>query len=535
MSRLAFRCRNIYTGRPSALIDGYVICENNKIIFIGKPSEAKPLINRNTQVFRFDDNFIMPGFHDFHVHLIAGAMMERDGILRYAESEEEAAAIIWEKNKKKLGKDWIMGGAWDNFRWPNARLPTKRSLDKYFRGIPVFLLNKECHGAWANSEALRRFNITKDTPDPENGRFFRFEDGEPTGYIHEAAVIPILRGIMKDMSAQTMAEYTASFAEKANMYGITSVSDLPLYGIRADKAYKYLEDQGTLHVRINFAVSFMEEMEEILRIKKTYTSDRLKFIGVKEFLDGTPMGHTGYMLEPYADMPGFRSQSMIDPEFLKARVAQMARNNIKVRLHACGDGAVRLALDAFEYAREKHGDRRLRHCIEHIESIAPDDIKRFGALKVIASVQPDHLPKYHFYQHPFHSMIGEERMRFSWPFKSLARSGAALAFGTDYPVTELNPLRGIFRAVTRLTDEGEPEGGFNPGERLMLNESLRAYTLGAAYAAGREKAVGSLEIGKLADIAVLEKNVFECAGNREEMFHMQVLMTILDGKIVYSK
>ncbi|MCQ4637107.1 amidohydrolase [Anaerovorax odorimutans] len=534
MRKKALRCKHIYTGLSEELTDGYVIWEDGTILFVGNESDAEPYLDGETEILRFDDNFIMPGFHDFHVHLMSGALMERDGILRYANIEEEAVRMLWEKNKDRRSKDWILGGAWDNFRWPENKLPSKESLDVYFKDIPVFLLNKECHGAWANSEALRRFKITRDTPDPENGSFFRNSDGEPTGYVHEAAVIPMLKGILKDMSLESMADYAESFAEKANTYGITSVGDLPLYGIRADRAYKLLEEQGRLKVRINFCIAMMEDLTEIFSAREEYTSDLLRFIGVKDFLDGTPMGHTGFMLEPYTDMPEFRSSPMIEPEVLKARVALLAANDIKVRLHACGDGAVRLGLDAFAYARDALGERGLRHCIEHIESISPEDIKRFGDLNVIASVQPDHLPKYDFDGHPFHRMIGEERMRYSWPFRSLAENGAVLALGTDYPVTELNPLRGVYRAVTRLTDDGEPKGGFSPDEKLSVHESLRAYTYGSAYAAGREKETGSLCPGMLADLAVLEENPFACAFDRDKMFGMKVLMTIVGGEAVYT-
>ena len=534
MSRTALRSKQIYTGLSPDLIDGYVIWEDRKILFVGNAADAEPYLNPETRILPMDDYFVTPGFHDFHVHLLSGALMERDGILRYAESEEEAAKMLWEKNKDRQSKDWILGGAWDNFRWPGSRLPSKESLDQYFEHIPVFLLNKECHGAWANSEALRRFGITRETPDPENGSFLRDESGEPTGYIHEAAVIPMLKGILQGMSVETMADYAESFAEKANIYGITSVGDLPLYGIRADRAYKLLEDRGRLNVRIHFCIALMENLNDILDARTEYSSDLLRFIGVKDFLDGTPMGHTGFMLEPYTDMPGFCSKPMIEPEVLKTRVALMAANNIKVRLHACGDGAVRLGLDAFAYAKETCKDKDLRHCIEHIESISPDDLSRFGELNVIASVQPDHLPKYDFAHHPFHGMIGEERMRYSWPFRSLAERGAVLAFGTDYPVTELNPLRGIYRAVTRLTDEGEPKGGFSPDEKLSVHQSLRAYTAGSAYAAGRETEIGLLYPGMLADLAVLEENPFECVDDREKMFHMKVLMTVVGGETVYG-
>lgn len=535
MNKKAFRCKNIYTALSADLVDGYVIIEGDRIIFVGNECEGKPLIDVNTEIIDCTDNFIMPGFNDFHVHLMSGALMERDGVLRYANTEEEAARMLWEKNKNRKGNDWILGGAWDHFRWPDAKLPSRESLDKYFKDTPVFLLNKECHAAWANSEAFRRFNINKNTPDPEHGYFSRNEDGEPAGYIHEAACVPILVKIFQEMSYETMAEYTKAFAKTANTYGITSVGDLPLYGIRTEKAYKILQERGELSVRINFALALMLELEEILKVKESYTSNVLKFIGVKDFLDGTPMGHSGYMLEPYIDMPDFRSMPMIEPKVLKERIKLMAENGINVRLHACGDGAVRLGLDAFEYVQEKMKGREFRNCIEHIEATTPEDITRFGELSVIPSVQPDHLPKYNFYQHPFHSMIGADRMKYSWPFKSLAKKGAVLALGTDFPVTELNPLRGVFRAVTRLTDDGEPEGGFNPKEKLSVHESLRAYTYGSAYAAGNDDRLGTLEVGKLADIAVFEKNIFTCAEDREKMFGMKALITVMDGNIVYRR
>ena len=535
MKKKAFRCRNIYTSLTPQLIDGYVICDRENISFVGSCEDAEQYIDKNTEILDFENNFIMPGFNDFHVHLLSGALMERDGVLRYASSEEEAAYIIWGKNKDRRDGGWIMGGAWDNFRWPKGKLPTKESLDKYFKNTPVFLLNKECHGAWVNSEALRRFNISRDIDDPDNGSFFSDDNGELTGYIHEAAVIPMLKDILSDMTAEEMASYAVSFAETASQYGITSVADLPLYGIRTEHAYKILENSGKLNVRIHFALAFSEALDEILKIRSNYNSDMLRFIGVKDFLDGTPMGHTGYMLKPYTDRPGFRSSSMIDPQYLKERVALMTKNNIKVRLHACGDAAVRLGLDAFQYAENIHGKRDVRHCIEHIESISPEDIGRFGQLDVIASVQPDHLPKYNFSDHPFHTMIGEERMKYSWPFRSIKNKGGRLAFGTDYPVTELNPLRGIFRSVSRLTDDNEPKGGFSPEEKLSVHESLRAYTYGSAYAANFDKRIGSIEKGKLADIAVFENNIFQMAYDREQMFNMKTLMTILGGKIVYKK
>lgn len=534
-SKKAFRSRFIYSGIDEKLVDGYVIVEDNRMKAIVDERRGEKYIGEDTVLYDFKNCFIMPGFHDFHVHLLIGAMMEHGGMLRYANSEEEAVTILWGKNKDRKDSTWVLGGAWDHFRWPGAILPTKRTLDKYFPERPVFLLNKECHGAWVNSKALSIFGINAETFNPENGGFERFEDGEPTGYIHEQAMIPIFQKIINEMSDEDLSKFAKAFVEKANALGITSVSDLPIYGIMREGAYKILQEQGELTIRINFSVGMMEPIEKIKKLKEDFSGQMLKFIGTKDFLDGTPMGHSGYMLAPYSDQPGFQSKPMITAEFLKSKVTKLDKAQIKVRLHACGDGAVQLGLDAFEEAIMVNGSNHLRHCIEHIESIAPQDIERFGELEVIASVQPEHLPKYDFYNHPFHAIIGEERMRYSWPFKSLLDKGAKLAYGTDYPVAELNPFQGVYRSVTRLTNEGEPKGGFNPREKLGLHETLRAYTYGSAYAAGCENELGTLESGKLADFIVIDKNIFACIDNREDVFSMQVLMTIMDGEIVYQR
>ena len=535
MKRKAFRCKNIYTVKSSELIDGYVITEENKIIFVGSEDKGKAFITEDTEQFSFDDKFMMPGFHDFHVHLLTGAMAEYGGILRYAESEEEAARILWEKNKDRLDSDWIFGGAWDHFKWPDCKLPSKASLDRYFPNTKVFVPNKECHGAWLNSKALEHFHITKDTPDPKDGYFGRDKDGEPDGYLHETAQFQFLTQIFNSCTDEQIAEYTKAYAKTANALGITSVGDVAVMNSIRESAYRLLDEKGQLNIRVHFAKPLMDDFESLRRLQAEYTGERVRFIGTKDFIDGTPMGHSGYMLEDYSDMPGFRSCPMIEPEMLIQRVALMSKHNIKVRLHACGDAGARLCLDAFEGARKQYGEKDLRHCVEHLEATTPEDIKRFGELKVIASVQPEHMPKYDFYNHPFHSMIGEERMRYSWPFESLRKSGAVLAYGTDFPVADMSPYRGIYRSVTRLTNEGEPEGGFNSWEKVSVHESLKAYTYGSAYAANREEELGTLEPGKLADMVVLDENIFECAEDREVMFAIKPVMTIMDGKVVYSR
>ena len=533
----AFRCKNIYTASSPELIDGFVVVNGNKIIAIAKEEEMKKdsSILNNAKIYDFKDNFIMPGFCDYHTHLMSGAMLEQDGILRYTKSEEEAAQLLWNLHKDKKNKKWILGGAWDPILWGQNQTPSKETLDKYFPNVPLFLINKECHGAWVNSKLLDVFNITKDTPDPPNGHYGRNASGDPSGYLHEEAFIDIQNKILSMISDREMADYAVSSVNLANQYGITSVGDVAGVGPLREASYGILENEGKLSLRINFS-SFQDEGVQAVKEKmEKYNSPVLKCCGAKTFIDGTPLGYTGYMLEDYSDKPGYKGKPFKDPEKFVQEVVEFDKANVQVRVHACGDGAVRLSLDAFEQAIKENGRRDARHCIEHIESISPDDISRFGELEVIVSVQPEHLPKYDFYNHPFHKMLGEERMNYSWPFESLRKNGALLAFGTDYPVVDLNPFRGIFRAVTRLTNEGEPKGGWNPKERVAIHETLRAYTYGGAYASRRDHELGTLEPGKLADIAIIQKNLFECATDKKEMFEMQVLMTIMNGDIVYKK
>jgi predicted amidohydrolase YtcJ len=534
--RKAVYCRSIFTGTAPNLIDGYVVIDGNRISQVVSSSEWEdlPVSERPEKVLDFSDGFLMPAFFDYHVHMALAAMMEYFGTLRTAASEEEAAKILYEKNKDKDTDRWILGGAWVQSRFGRDAYPTKASLDRYFPNTPVFSMNNECHGAWLNSEGLRRLGITKDTPDPPHGKYFRDENGEPTGYAHELAIVPLLETISAGVSDAEVADFTKAFADMANRLGITSVADLPLHGLLRPEAYRIFQRKYETSLRIHFSTALFDSNDRIADLTEEFDGPVIRFNGVKDFVDGTPMGYTGYLLEPYADRPGFTSEPIIPRDRLYGRVTELDAMGIRVRLHCCGDGAVRLALDAFENAGVNNGFRDSRHAIEHIEVISPDDIDRFGKLGVVASVQPEHPPRTQFAAHPFHYLLDEKRIRYAWAFHSLEKAGAHLAFGTDYPVVEFTPFKGLFRVVNRLTNELEPEGGFIPQEKLTLEDSLRYYTWGSAYAAGRERDLGTLAPGMLADLIVLGKNPFDVISDRDAMFGMDVLLTIADGRIVHE-
>lgn len=536
-NKIAIRSKNIYTAIGPELVDGYVVVEKNTIsqILPFESIKKDSSLLRDADILDYSENFIMPGIFDYHTHLLSGAMLEQDGVLRYTESQEEAARLLWDRHKSKADKKWILGGAWDPILWKGDKDPSKEILDEYFPHIPVFLVNKECHGAWVNSKLFETFGITKETPDPPNGYYSRTENGDLKGYVHEEAFANIQNKIYEMLSDRELADYATSSIELANSYGITSVGEVAGVGPMREVAYDILNEEEKLNVRVVFYPLMDMGIDFAKKMMSLYSGSMLRCGGVKTFIDGTPQGYSGFMLEEYSDMPGNKGWPLIEPELFYEQLIGFHKQGISVRVHACGDAGVRLSLDAFEKAIKLTGNNKVRHSIEHIESISPDDIPRFGQLGIVASVQPEHMPKYDFDNHPFHHILGEERMKYCWPFESIRKSGATLAFGTDYPVVDINPFKGIFRAVTRLTNEEKPKGGWNPLERLSIHEALRAYSYGGAYASGRDDELGTLEVGKLADITIIERNLFECATDLESMFSMNVLLTMVNGRVVHQK
>jgi predicted amidohydrolase YtcJ len=508
-----------------------VVLKKNRIADV-VPAEAAGQY-KNAKFLDYGDQTILSAFDDSHMHLLLGAINDRGGFLRDAENEEAAAKLFYESNKDRKNSKWLLGGAWDHFRWPGCKLPRAETLDRYFPDRCVFLENKEGHGAWVNSTTLRYFGIGKDTPDPEFGKYWRDDEGNPTGYLHESAGSSMLNKILKELDKNEIADYVRWFIKTAHSLGICAVSDLQLGGLNPIEVYEDMDERGELTIRLHYSPPLDMPVEEHLALKAKHCGERLRYSGAKEFLDGTPMGYTGLMIDPYSDMPENRGAPLSDLEKVKAQVIALDQAGIRSRLHACGDMAVRLGLDFFEEARRVNGASGTRHAIEHIEACNPNDIPRFGKLGVIAAVQPDHLPKYDFANHPFHAILGGERMRYSWPFRSLLSTGAHIGFGTDYPVAPLNPWRGVFRAVTRLTDDFQPNGGFSPEEKISLSDALIAYTKGSAYVNEREDEIGTLEAGKYADIAILDRNIFSV--EPEDLMNVKNAVTFFDGDKVFEQ
>lgn len=523
----------VFTGLDNSPEPATIAIIGNKIAAIGSHDEIVPYIGTNTQVYHYGDQLIMPGFHDFHLHIIPGAL-ELDSInLLDAKSEEEAADMVRQFADTRPEEPWVIGFAWDNGTWENKQLPSRASLDRVLPDRPVILSHVECHYAWVNSKALELMGINRDTENPPFGENAKDENGELTGILYEKAMDLIIKEAY-DFTREKKSELLRKFFERSAEYGITSVNDMyaPSSDILDDfELFIKLEDSGDLTTRIHLTPALTDDLERAKKLRDTYTSDMLQFSGLKFFIDGVITGYTAYMLEPYADRLETKGDSSIPPEEFIKLVVDADREDFRIRVHAIGNGGVRLVLDAYEEAQKLNGVRDSRHTIEHIESIHPADITRFNELGVIASMQPQHLALTD--KEVYFSRLGKERDQLTFAVNTLKKAGARLAFGSDFPVTSLNPMLEIYRAVTRVDYSGSPENVWNQEESIPLAEALKAYTYGPAYGTFREHQLGTLEPGKLADVIVLDRNLFEVPA--EEILDTKVQLTIVDGKTVFKQ
>ena len=525
----------VFTACQDRPIRGGVAVVGNRISAVGPMADVRKHIGPRTRIHRFENQLVLPGFHDHHVHVFCGSLAQESVWLEKADSEAAAARMTAAFAAGRPDDPWLHGFCWYHAFWDDKTLPQRHSLDRLVADRPVFLFNAELHGAWVNTRALETCGITRDTPDPDFGRIERDHRGEPTGFLYETAM-GLAAPQAFDLSRQRRTGLLRGFLAKTARLGITSVGDMqPLPGMELGDTdiYREFEERGELTTRIHLVTALGADLASARRLRAAYTSPRLRFSALKQFLDGVHTTYTAYTVAPYADDPTTRGITLIPPDLVERWVVAADREGFRMRLHACGDGAVRLGLDCFDAAGRINGRRDARHTLEHIESLHPDDAARFGPLGVTASVQPEHLAiTATFADNPYRVRLGEARCRMTWPNQTLRRNGARLALGSDYPVVKLDPMLEIYRAVTRLHDDGEPAGGWNPQERLTLAETLRAYTADSAYAAFRESDLGILAPGKSADIVVLDRNLFDIEA--EEILDAKVKLTLMDGQVVYE-
>lgn len=528
----------VFTGlkdEPEPLAIGI---KGNVIQKVCSPEEMEPCIASETDVRDYGGQLILPGFFDGHEHAFLGGIFDRAVDLSGCASEEEAARRVKNFADQHPELSWIIGTNWSSTEWKRPHRPRKETLDGLVPHRPLYLINAEGHSAWLNSAAIKLSGVA------EIGEFggelvARDPDGSPTGYVAETPM-PMVARLAFDMPLPVQEVIFDEFQRRAAALGITSVSNIQCYqGSDIDlgniSVVKRFEQEGRLTVRFFFATGLTGNLDRARRLRQEYDSDKVRFSGLKHIVDGTATGWTALLLEPYADKPGFVGTGRIPAEELARRVVEADREGFRVRMHACGDGSVRRALDCCELAQKLNGKRDSRHTIEHVEIIAREDIGRFAQLGVIASMQPDHIGTCaKFKDNPYFARLGERRAAQTWPIRTILETGAHMQFGTDFPIYDNNPMRALYRGTTRLFDDGQPEGGWNPGEKVTMAQLLKGYTAGSAYGTFMEDRVGTLEVGKYADIVVLNRNLFTLKDSKEILDTAPVL-TLMDGRIVHEK
>ncbi len=499
----------------------------NKIVAVGTNAEVRALVGANTKTIDAKGRLVIPGFNDSHVHFLEGGFQLSAVDLRDAKSPEEFVRRIKEFAVKQPKGRWILGGKWDHENWTPNNLPTKELIDAATPDHPVFIDRLDGHMALANSLALKLANVTKDTKEVEGGLIVREANGNPTGVLKDAAMVYINR-VIPGFSFEQKLEAAQAATDYAASLGVTSVQDMSAgndVGV-----YQELMRQGKLKTRI-YAVSPLPDWQRLGRagVRTAFGGEMLRIGGLKGYSDGSLGSTTAWFFEPYLDDP--KSTGLPSDEIPKMyeNVLNADKAGLQVMVHAIGDKANDTMLSTFERVTKENGAKDRRFRIEHAQHIRMDDIKRFGQLKVIASMQP------------FHAIddgrwawkrIDEKRLKGTYAFRSLLNSGATLAFGTDWAVAPLNPLLGIYAAVTRRTLDDKNPNGWIPEQKISVEETLRAYTSGSAYAEFQENVKGTITIGKLADLVILSDDIFTI--NPNKIGETKVLTTVMDGKIVFE-
>jgi predicted amidohydrolase YtcJ len=526
----------IYTVNVSHLWAEALAIADDKILAVGNAKEIAAYRGPSTKVIDAKGQLVLPGFTDCHIHFMDGSL----GLTQVDLNETKSVAEIQKRVKDYAvanpDKKWILGMGWTYPTFGPSALPDKKFLDEVVPDRPVFLQAFDGHSSWANSKALELAGITRETPDPLNGKIVRDQNGEATGALKEVAGDLVAKFAPKPTREERLAALRLGIHE-ANKAGLVRVHSAGQDFEWLD-LYNELRQQQELSLRFYIAYFLdppeltPDAVEKIEQARRTYHDDWISGGVVKTMLDGVVEAHTAAMLEPYSDDPTQTGKLFWDPTKYKQAIAELDRRELQIFTHAIGDKAVRLALDAYQQAQETNHTRDLRPRIEHIETISAQDIPRFGKQGVIASFQPLHAYPDEDTLGIWARNVGKERAQRAWIWHSIESTGGVLAFGSDWPVVTLNPWYGLQNAVTRKTREGKPEEGFVPQERVSLEDAIKAYTLGAAFAGHREKTEGSIEPGKLADIIIVSQDLFKI--KPEQIAQTEVSLTMVGGKVVYQ-
>jgi predicted amidohydrolase YtcJ len=484
----------------------------------------------NAETVQLKGKFVMPGFNDAHVHIgSAGADMLSVRLNGVASVEELQKRVADAVAQHKEG-EWITGSGWDHTLWPDKKFPSKQELDAIAPKNPVFLVHISGHVAVANSLALQHGEIKQDTPNPPGGMIERDADGAATGMLEEDSAMSLVSARIPDLKTDQRRRGIQMVLADAAKNGVTSAQDFSDW---ADfLAFVQLKQEGKLTLRITEWLPFIASMDELQNMRAGGgTSDPwLRTGALKGFLDGALGSRTAAMLAPYSDDASTSGILTNDPDKFQAMAIERDKAGFQINFHAIGDRANREALDIFEAVAKANGTRDRRDRVEHAQVLAPEDLPRFAQLNVIASMQPSHETTDMRWAG---QRVGPDRAKGAYAWASLLKSKARLAFGTDYDVEPINPMRGLYACVTRELPEGGPAGGWQPQEKISLEDCIRGYTSGSAYAQFEEGKKGELKAGEYADFIVLSSDLTKIPP--QQYTKTVVLLTVVGGRTVYSQ
>jgi predicted amidohydrolase YtcJ len=517
----------IWTANAAQPSADAVAVRGDKIVVVGSHDDVKPLIGPHTEIIDAGDGLVVPGLMDSHIHLIDGGFNLGSVQLRDAKSKQEFIRRIAEFAAGLEEGEWILGGDWDHTLW-GGELPDRQWIDRVTPNNPVWINRLDGHMALANSVAMEEAGVDQDVEDVDGGQIVRDEAGRPTGVFKDDAMA-LIEDAIPEGTLREKLDATVAAMEYLAERGVTAVHHM---GTWQDlEVFRLAHRRGLLKTRI-YACTPLAQWKRLAREMETWGrgDDWLQIGGLKGYVDGSLGSHTAAFLRPFNDAPGDRGLLVNTAEDLEAWTAAADRAGLQVAVHAIGDRAIRLQLDVFERVAQMNGPRDRRFRIEHAQHIAPQDIPRFAGLGVIPSMQPYHAIDDGRWAE---RVIGPDRSQTTYAFRSLIDSGSRPAFGSDWYVAPATPMEGIYAAVTRRTLDGAHPGGWVPNQKISVEESLRAYTIDAAYAAFNEKRLGSLQPGKLADMVIVGRDLFEMPP--EEINRVPIETTIVGGKVIYRR
>ncbi|MGH9501805.1 MAG: amidohydrolase [Terriglobales bacterium] len=528
---LIIRDAKIWTVDKSKPTAQAVAVLDHRIVAVGSDDDVEAWRGPKTTIIDASGKLLLPGFNDAHVHFVDGGLALDRVQLNDVTSAEEFARRIGERAKKTPKGEWVTGGDWDETKWTPSAMPDKELIDALTPDTPVFVGRYDGHMALANSVVLRLAGITAETPDPPGGVIVRDAKGNPTGALKDAAMDFVFK-VEPPLSHDERLHAVKRALALATSLGVTSVQHMnPEY---ADIAvYSELLERGELTTRI-YAAPLITGVDDQVKIgiRHAFGGPFLRIGALKAYADGSLGSSTAYFFEPFSNQPnnhGLLSDEMHPVSLMHDRMLRADAAGLQICTHAIGDQAISIILDLYGEVTKADGERDRRFRIEHAQHMAAKDFDRFAQLHVIASVQPYHAIDDGRWAE---ARIGHDRASRTYAFRTFLEHGVRLAFGTDWDVAPLNPMLGLYAAVTRATLDGKNPNGWFPEQKLTIAEAVEAYTMGSAYAEFQEKDKGSITPGKLADMVLLSDDVFTV--DPTKIRDVKVVKTFVGGKIVFD-